>query len=582
MTNIDLYPLQDNYESKLSQPYDWTSSIIYVDSIPTATLPWWFEVIVTINPWTSFAQAVKVNGWSTGQLNVSSTTVEKGNGVNYSTTSHGAKSPIIISDNFAYWKPIATAVNSKAWLDSPTFTGSLWLPTYADATARNAAIPTPTQAMMVKTNNIVQHYNSATVQREDFDIWTPPPNASDTVKWVVEMATPAEVTAGTSIWVTGARTVVWPAELKTVTDWISVSVNNLSNKYIIWGFWNGVDWDVTITTTVTLTEDMYYNNLAVNSPWILNTNWFRVFVAWTFSGNGTVRNIWNNWGNWAVGSQWGNTTQPWWVWWIAWAIINQWTLNFWLAWVSWWNGAISTVSSNPWTAWLAWAAWVASTPSYVNINWATWSNWWAWWANWLWTAPWGAGWTWGAGWVSTRGKLYNLFWVTPLFQFASISSFWTQYKWPWSSWWGAWGWAWWAGSASTAGWASWGWGWGSWSTGWMVSLLARIFNFTWTISVAWGNWGNWGNGSFWWAQAAWSSWWWGSGWGSWGSWWNWWVIYVASTNYISLWTTVIAWGAGWTGWTWGAWWTWSTPWVAGWNWNTWTAWGSWVLLQFTI
>ena len=60
MTNIDLYPLQDNYESKLSQPYDGTSSVIYVDSIPAATLPWWAKVLFTINPWTSFAQTVEM------------------------------------------------------------------------------------------------------------------------------------------------------------------------------------------------------------------------------------------------------------------------------------------------------------------------------------------------------------------------------------------------------------------------------------------------------------------------------------------------------------------------------------------
>ena len=52
--------------------------------------------------------------------------------------------------------------------------------------------------MMVKTNNVVQHYNSATAQWEDLDVGTPVPNASTTVAGKVEKATPTEVTNGTS------------------------------------------------------------------------------------------------------------------------------------------------------------------------------------------------------------------------------------------------------------------------------------------------------------------------------------------------------------------------------------------------
>ncbi len=52
---------------------------------------------------------------------MSSTTVEKANGVNYQTRSHGAKSPIVVSDNFAYWKEIANAVNTKADTNGSAF-----------------------------------------------------------------------------------------------------------------------------------------------------------------------------------------------------------------------------------------------------------------------------------------------------------------------------------------------------------------------------------------------------------------------------------------------------------------------------
>ena len=54
-------------------------------------------------------------------------------------------------------------------------------------------------------------------------------------------------------------------------------------------FGDGSDGDVTITTTVTLTRDMFYNNLTVNSPGILDPNGYKIYVRGTLSGNGTIR-----------------------------------------------------------------------------------------------------------------------------------------------------------------------------------------------------------------------------------------------------------------------------------------------------
>lgn len=49
---------------------------------------------------------------------------------------------------------------------------------------------------------------------------------------------------------------------------------------------SGVDGDVTISGTTSLTRDMYYNNLAVTGTlWTAN---YKVFVAGTLSGNGTI------------------------------------------------------------------------------------------------------------------------------------------------------------------------------------------------------------------------------------------------------------------------------------------------------
>lgn len=53
-------------------------------------------------------------------------------------------------------------------------------------------------------------------------------------------------------------------------------------------FGSGIDGDVTISTNVFLSRDMYYNNLTVNSGYTLFTNGFKVFVKGTLTNNGTI------------------------------------------------------------------------------------------------------------------------------------------------------------------------------------------------------------------------------------------------------------------------------------------------------
>ena len=49
----------------------------------------------------------------------------------------------------------------------------------------------------------------------------------------------------------------------------------------IYGF--GQDGNVTLTSNTTLSRDMYYNNLTINSGVTLDTNGYRVFVAGTLA-----------------------------------------------------------------------------------------------------------------------------------------------------------------------------------------------------------------------------------------------------------------------------------------------------------
>lgn len=87
--------------------------------------------------------------------------------------------------------------SGKNTFDELEVTEKLEIPRYADATARNTAIPSPNRKMIVVTGDVVQHYNETTEQREDLDVGTPPPPASETASWIIEIATDAETTIGT-------------------------------------------------------------------------------------------------------------------------------------------------------------------------------------------------------------------------------------------------------------------------------------------------------------------------------------------------------------------------------------------------
>ena len=55
-----------------------------------------------------------------------------------------------------------------------------------------------------------------------------------------------------------------------------------------WHFGSGLDGDVTIASNTTLTRDMWYNNLTVNSSRNLITDGFRVFVRGILTLTGSI------------------------------------------------------------------------------------------------------------------------------------------------------------------------------------------------------------------------------------------------------------------------------------------------------
>lgn len=222
MADLTNLPLQDNYQSTLSQVWNWAVGTIYVNSTPSFTFPSGKKCYIVVNPEKSNMQVARISAYdaTAKTITVDSITVNKGNGVAYTQQSHAVGSKVMISDNYQFREDLATAIDSKVDTNSNDTT----IGKFADATARDAYFTSP-----VNWNSA---YLTTEWKRTDYVGWAwvdratgSTPNASTTVAWKVEKATSWEVTAWTATGWTGAELFVWPAELKTVTDWLTTSIN---------------------------------------------------------------------------------------------------------------------------------------------------------------------------------------------------------------------------------------------------------------------------------------------------------------------------------------------------------------------
>lgn len=391
------------------------------------------------------------------------------------------------------------------WISNPQ-------PNFVNETARDAVYTTPHNGDKCTVNGVECNYNGYTTQREYTWSSTPVPNASTWHSWVVKMWTA----------LSDPDQVAWLYNI-TPNSVVKSYIDTLYN--LLWSFGDWSDWDVTISWTVVLSRDMFYNNLIIPTWQILNPNWYRFYVAWTLTWAWKIQRNWNNW--------WDGSWQTHWNWATA---LNSWTLNADIAWSNWWDWG-----SGSWNAGGSdWTIWLSNNPSYSTINGVTWWHWWPRWGGWVWG-------NWWAGWTSTRWALYNL-WRGPRIWFAlmwpaSYSLSTTQYKWI------SWSWGWWGWGCSFVGWATWWGGWGWWGNWWFIRAAIKTINRTWTReSIGW-IWGNW-----WIAYGTWWGWGWGSGW----------VVFVLYHTLTSFWTETYTW---WTWWTW---------------WNAWTNWNTWLSIKIAV
>lgn len=70
----------------------------------------------------------------------------------------------------------------------------------------------------------------------------------------------------------------------------NISYGQINNSSFDNYYGNGADGDITISGNVTLSRDMFYNNLTVTQSGVLTTAGYRIFVKNTLIVNGTIRN----------------------------------------------------------------------------------------------------------------------------------------------------------------------------------------------------------------------------------------------------------------------------------------------------
>lgn len=229
MTNLTTIPQEDWKRTSLSQEWDGEVWTMFLQSAPSFTMPVDETCYVVIQPNWANAKLAEFDSIDTGNntINITNVTLLKGAGINNPTgVTYPTNTEVLISDNYQFWADIQTAINSKVNADD-----GLWV-IYADPTARDAAITSP--------SNWMQVYVTSLWLFTDYIAWAwtnratgSTPNASLTVAGKVEISTQAEFDAETTTGWTGALVV---PQVDVIIWWAA----------LIW-----ITWEVRLWTTVT-------------------------------------------------------------------------------------------------------------------------------------------------------------------------------------------------------------------------------------------------------------------------------------------------------------------------------------------
>lgn len=116
MADLTTIPLQDSFETSLTQALTSVGTTMYVNDDGDFTFPSGVTTYATINPGKSNQEVVELSAKSSNTFTIDNRNITQGNGKTTTAQSHAVGSKVIISDNYQFWLDIKDAVNAK--LDS--------------------------------------------------------------------------------------------------------------------------------------------------------------------------------------------------------------------------------------------------------------------------------------------------------------------------------------------------------------------------------------------------------------------------------------------------------------------------------
>jgi len=222
MSDFTTAPLQNQFETVLVGELSSSSTAPFnitvgkaIDFTPAAG-----GFYATLEPGTTKEEGLLISAVSGTTWTVATRGIPIAKAGTDTTTSHGGGSKIIISNHWEVYDDIATAIATKADVAGDTFTGLIQFSGTTHAgiklisltTAQREAL-TPSNGMMVYDSTLGLAYQYVSGAWGSIDTGTVTSNASTTVAGKVEIATQAELDAGTDTGDTGALLSAVPSNI---------------------------------------------------------------------------------------------------------------------------------------------------------------------------------------------------------------------------------------------------------------------------------------------------------------------------------------------------------------------------------
>ncbi len=226
MADLSNIPKQSLFQSTLKSPINstQTTGVILNDvlSYTPGGETLYLSLLDTNNP-----EVISFTGQNaSGELTGVTRGIALADGGSSSASAHGAGITVVLSNPYNLYEDIQTAINTKVNTGGDTITGlidfsgsgRIQVPVFADSTARDAAIPSPVNGLMVYStaDGEFQAYQSGAWA--SVSSGSTQPNATETVAGKVELATQSEANTGTATGGTGASLVVTPDKLAIINQ----------------------------------------------------------------------------------------------------------------------------------------------------------------------------------------------------------------------------------------------------------------------------------------------------------------------------------------------------------------------------